>query len=55
MNLQVRWTAKNAEIMGELLTEMNRESGITLILATHSEKLARKMARTMILGNGKLS
>ena len=47
--------SKNAEIMGELLTEMNREFGITLILATHSEKLAKKMARTMILGNGKLS
>jgi lipoprotein-releasing system ATP-binding protein len=47
--------AKNAEIMGELLAEMNREFGLTLILATHSEKLAGKMAQTMILGNGKLS
>lgn len=45
----------NAEIMGELLAELNRETGITLILATHSEKLAGKMARTMILGHGKLS
>jgi ABC-type lipoprotein export system ATPase subunit len=47
--------ANNADNMGELLVEMNREFGITLLLATHSEKLARKMARTMILGNGKLS
>ena len=47
--------AKNAEILGELLIEMNRESGITLILATHSENLAKKMAHTMILVNGKLS
>ena len=47
--------ADNADNMGELLAEMNREFGITLILATHSEKLAGKMARTMILGNGKLS
>jgi ABC-type lipoprotein export system ATPase subunit len=46
---------KNSETMGELLTELNRELGITLILATHSEKLAKKMARTMLLGNGKLS
>ena len=46
---------KNAETMGELLIELNRELGITLILATHSEKLARKMSRIMILGNGKLS
>jgi len=47
--------AKNADIMGDLLCEMNREFGITLILATHSEKLAKKMSRTMILGDGKLS
>jgi lipoprotein-releasing system ATP-binding protein len=47
--------SKNADIMGELLVEMNREFGITLILATHSEKLAKKMAQTMILGYGKLS
>jgi lipoprotein-releasing system ATP-binding protein len=46
--------SKNADIMGELLIEMNREFGITLILATHSEKLAKKMAHTMILVNGKL-
>lgn len=46
--------AKNADIMGELLSEMNREAGITLILATHSEKLALKMSRTLNLGNGKL-
>jgi ABC-type lipoprotein export system ATPase subunit len=44
----------NAEIMGELLKEMNREFGIALILATHSDKLAKKMGRTMILGHGKL-
>jgi len=46
---------KNSETMGELLIELNRELGITLILATHSEKLSKKMARIMILGNGKLS
>jgi lipoprotein-releasing system ATP-binding protein len=44
----------NAEIMGELLSELNRETGITLLLATHSQKLAGKMRRTMILGKGKL-
>ena len=47
--------SNNAYKMGELLVDMNREYGITLILATHSEKLARKMARTLILGNGRLS
>jgi ABC-type lipoprotein export system ATPase subunit len=47
--------AKNAEMLGELLVEMNRESRITLILATHSLNLAKKMARTMILVDGKLT
>jgi ABC-type lipoprotein export system ATPase subunit len=47
--------SKNAGIMGDLLVELNREYGITLILATHSEKLAGKMKRTMALGNGILS
>ena len=46
--------AKNAEIMGELLSELNKETGITLILATHSEKLALKMSGTLHLGNGRL-
>ncbi len=47
--------AGNAEIMGELLSEMNGETGITIILATHSEKLAMKMSRTLHLGDGQLS
>jgi lipoprotein-releasing system ATP-binding protein len=46
--------SRNAEIMGELLSELNKEAGITIILATHSENLAMKMSRTLHLGNGKL-
>ena len=46
--------AKNADILGELLLEMNREFGITLILATHSSDLAKKMTRILQLGEGKL-
>jgi ABC-type lipoprotein export system ATPase subunit len=46
--------AKNAEILGELLLEMNREYGITIILATHSIDLANKMSRKMHLEDGKL-
>jgi lipoprotein-releasing system ATP-binding protein len=46
--------AKNADIMGELLLNMNREFGIALILATHSVKLAEKMSRTLLLDEGKL-
>jgi lipoprotein-releasing system ATP-binding protein len=44
----------NAEILGELLTKVNAESGISLILATHSEGLARKMKHNFKLENGKL-
>jgi lipoprotein-releasing system ATP-binding protein len=46
--------AKNAGIMGDLLTEMNREFGIILILATHSSELAKKMSHVLKLESGKL-
>jgi ABC-type lipoprotein export system ATPase subunit len=46
--------AKNADILGELLLEMNKEFGITLILATHSADLATKMSRILRLEEGKL-
>jgi ABC-type lipoprotein export system ATPase subunit len=47
--------SKNAEILGNLLLEMNREFGITLILATHSAELASKMNIQLRLADGKLS
>lgn len=46
---------KNADIMGELLIELNKELGITLIVATHSSELAKKMALILHLSEGKLS
>jgi lipoprotein-releasing system ATP-binding protein len=46
--------SKNADILGELLLEMNREFGITLLLATHSADLAKKMSRILRLEEGKL-
>lgn len=46
--------SRNAENMGEMLLKMNRETGITLILATHSEELAKKMSRVFRLEDGKL-
>src|SRR5665811_921641 len=36
--------ARNAEKMGELIKNMNKEYGITIILATHSSDLAKKMS-----------
>jgi lipoprotein-releasing system ATP-binding protein len=46
---------KNADILGELLLEMNKEFGVTLILATHSPDLAKKMSRRLRLEEGKLN
>lgn len=45
---------RNAEILGDLLTGMNREYGITLILATHSQDLADRMKIRYVLSEGKL-
>ena len=47
--------AKNAENMGNLLLEMNRDYGITIILATHSFDLAKKMSKILRLDEGKLN
>lgn len=44
----------NADLLGRLLSEMNSEFGITLIVATHSQDLATKMKRHYRLENGKL-
>jgi lipoprotein-releasing system ATP-binding protein len=46
---------RNADAMGDLLLEMNKQFGITIILATHSNDLAEKMAKVLHLGEGKLS
>lgn len=39
----------------ELLFEMNRESGATLVLVTHDPALARRCARTLTIRKGQLS
>jgi ABC-type lipoprotein export system ATPase subunit len=45
---------KNAETLGNLLLEMNRLYGISIILATHSTGLADKMLQKYNLENGRL-
>jgi ABC-type lipoprotein export system ATPase subunit len=45
---------KNADILGALLLDMNKEYGITLILSTHSNELAGKMSKLLMLKDGKL-
>jgi ABC-type lipoprotein export system ATPase subunit len=46
---------KNATILGDLLVELNRDLGITIILATHSPELAKKISKTYRLEDGKLT
>ena len=46
--------AKNSDNLGDILTGMNKDFGITIILATHSAALATKMNRIYKLEEGKL-
>jgi lipoprotein-releasing system ATP-binding protein len=44
----------SATALGQLLVELNREEGVTLIVVTHALELARKMGRVMELKDGRL-
>jgi len=46
--------AKNAGLLGELLTILNDETGTAMIVATHSAELAAKMKLHLRLENGRL-
>jgi ABC-type lipoprotein export system ATPase subunit len=45
---------RNADLLGALLVDMNREFGVTLIVATHSNELAKRMGSHLRLDDGKL-
>ena len=42
------------EEIAELLIKLNRDEGVAMIIATHNDKLARKMSRKMELINGRM-
>ena len=44
----------SARQLGQLLLELNREEGVTLIVVTHALELARRMARVLELKDGSL-
>ncbi|MBI5384269.1 MAG: ABC transporter ATP-binding protein [Verrucomicrobia bacterium] len=44
----------SAEALGQLLVDLNREEGVTLIVVTHALDLARRMGRVMELRDGRL-
>ena len=44
----------SATNLGQLLVDLNREEGVTLIVVTHSRELAQRMGRVLTLRDGKL-
>lgn len=46
--------AASAAALGDLLVDLNRSGGVTLIVVTHSPELARRMDRVYNLRNGRL-
>ena len=44
----------SAESLADLLVELNRVDGVTLLVATHSTALARRMSRALHIRNGAL-
>lgn len=44
----------SAAALGQLLVELNREEGVTLIVATHALDLAKRMGRVLRLAEGEL-
>ena len=46
---------KTADEVHELFHRLNRELGLTLVVATHNERLSRSMTRTLRLHDGRLS
>jgi lipoprotein-releasing system ATP-binding protein len=45
----------SAQALGQLLLELNREEGVTLIVVTHARDLARRMGRVLELTDGRLA
>jgi lipoprotein-releasing system ATP-binding protein len=44
----------SAQQLGQLLLDLNREEGVTLIIVTHALELARRMSRVLELKDGRL-
>jgi ABC-type lipoprotein export system ATPase subunit len=44
----------SAQQLGQLLVELNREEGVTLIVVTHARELAQRMNRVLVLQDGRL-
>ena len=49
---RARWIAPSAQQLAQLLLELNREEGVTLIVVTHALDLAHKLGRVVELKDG---
>jgi ABC-type lipoprotein export system ATPase subunit len=45
----------SAQGLGDLLVQLNREDGVTLIVVTHALDLAKRMGRVLELRDGRLT
>ena len=45
----------SAQGLGDLLVQLNREDGVTLVVVTHAADLAKRMARVLELRDGRLA
>jgi lipoprotein-releasing system ATP-binding protein len=45
----------SATTLGQLLVELNKEEGVTLIVVTHAMDLAKRMKRVLTLSDGRLA
>ncbi len=46
---------KASDELADLLVELNREDGVTLVVVTHSQRLAERMGRRLELRDGRLT
>ncbi len=44
----------SADTLAALMTEINRETGVTLVVVTHSERLASRMSRIITIVDGRI-
>jgi lipoprotein-releasing system ATP-binding protein len=45
---------KTGEAIFDLLLQLNREEGLSMVVVTHNPKLAKKMSRQMELADGRI-
>lgn len=47
--------SKNSEMVIELLVELNKKTGVSILMVTHDLQLAKKMERVVVMRDGRIS